>query len=511
MAVKTYRPKFYITVYKAITRSDNGQPERLQGGGQKWDITPHLGDGSEISVSKSVRSPKGSFVITVPDQPYKVPSGVGDTLYGLLEPMDEIDIRLARNPSEYPNGPPLLMRGFIRTIRRVETMSNDGKPQRSTIIQGNDYGWIFEMAQIPPLIYLNFLLGTAFSTAWQTFLEIGENQKPRKIGEFFELILEHIVNKQLETMKARFPIIKLDDSALDNSAGPGAQKKPVKGTLVIPSQDSLTGPIWNTLLRYADTPWNELWLEDPETVEDDPPRLRFRPAPYRTWIVGEQILEQGEAIQIMGQTAECETVEIKIEDVVRLDASRSEQDVANIIWVESPEMMPKQAHIELQNAASAGKMEYILLDGDDYPNSDPDLYSYRTMELTSALQSDGLTSGIDGQTEETMKAKGGIYETLSPWTKERRKAIVEMNCDNVLLEEGSMTVKGNERIRAGKYISLLRGTFGAEYYAETVTHKFAPYRQYTTIVQFVRGTGFIERARLTTSPWLKEGKQGVYN
>ena len=107
MAVKTYIPQFTVIVFKAITRSDNGQPTRLQGGqSQSWSITEHLGDGSEISVSKSVTSPKGSFVITVPDRYYKIapadggntPAGM-DTLYGLLEPMDEIEIRLVLQPN----------------------------------------------------------------------------------------------------------------------------------------------------------------------------------------------------------------------------------------------------------------------------------------------------------------------------------------------------------------------------------------------------------------------------
>jgi hypothetical protein len=511
MAVKTYIPQFTVIVYKAITRADNCQPTRLQGGqSQPWSITEHLGDGSEISVSKSVTSPKGSFVITVPDRYYKIAPDAGgntpagmDTLYGLLEPMDEIEIRLARNRAEYPNGLPLLMRGFIRTIRRVESMGSDGKPQRSTVIQGNDYGWIFEMTQIPPLVYLGFLLGTAFNTAWEIFFAIGENQKPRTVGEFFKLILEHVINAQLVNMKARFSAIALYDP------------KQVKGKVVIPKQDALVGPIWNTFLQYADLPWNELWVEDPETTEGDPPRLRFRPAPYRTWIKGGTFLDNGETIQIMGQTSEYEKVEIWIEDVVRLDVSRSEQDVANIYWVDSPELVSKQANKEMQNAASAGDMKHILLDGKEYPNSDPDLYSYRVMNSSSALLSDQQTSGSDGQSEKTMNGSGGISTTLSPWVAERRKALVEMNCDNVLLEEGSMTVKGNEKIRAGKYVVLHRGTFGGEhgveYYAQTVTHKFAPYRQYTTTINFIRGTGFIERVKMTTdSPYLQEGKQGVY-
>lgn len=503
MTVRTYRPEFSILVYKAITRADSGQPSRLQGdeNAAPWDITPHLGDGSEINVSKSLSSPMGSFVITVPDQPYKVESGVGDTLYGLLEPMDEVEIRLCRSSADYPEGPPLLMRGFIRTIRRSEAMSPDGKPQRTTVIQGNDYGFLFEITQLPPLPFLNYGLNLTMFTAWESFMLIGDEQKPRPVGEFFKLILDHMVNKQAEAMKARFQI-ELDDCAIEEG-----KRKPVRGNVSVPTQDQLTGPIWNTLISYADTPWNELWLEDPETTGDDPPRLRFRPAAYRTWIKGDQILEEGEMIPQFGQIAECETVEIGIEDVVRLDASRSEQDTANIYWVPSRVHALYQQNKDMQDAASGSLPGYLLLDGDEYPNSDPDLYCYRLMERESKLLNMELETGPDGLKKEKWKQQ---YDTLPDWTLGRRKGLVECNCDNVLLEEGSMVVKGNERIRAGKYISLLRGNFGAEYYAQTVTHRFAPYRQYTTTINFIRGTGFIERVRLDTSPYLQEGKQGVY-
>ncbi len=500
MSVRTYRPGFSITVFKAITRADAGQPSRLQGdeNAQPWEITPHLGDGSEISVSKSVTSPMGSFVITVPDQPYAVDparGGVADTLYGLLEPMDEIEIRLARSPEQYPDGLPLLMRGFIRTIRRVEAMSSDGKPQRTTVIQGNDYGFLFEMTQLPPLAFLNYGLGLTMFTAWESFMLIGDEQKPRPVGEFFQMILDHMVNKQAEIMKARYKI------ELDNP-------QPVTGNVSIPTQDQLQGPIWNTLISYADTPWNELWLEDPETTGDDPPRLRFRTAPYRTWIKGGALLEEGETIPQMGQVSEYETVNIGIEDVVRLDASRSEQDVNNIYWVPSSAHKIFQANNEMQQAAAGKLPGFLLLDGDEYPNSDPDLYCYRLMERESKLLNDDLDSGPNGLPEDKWRSQ--LFNKLPEWTLGRRKGLAECNCDNVLLEEGSMVVKGNETIRAGKYVSLLRGHFGAEYYAQTVTHKFAPYRQYTTTVQFIRGTGFIERTRLNTAPYLQEGKQGVY-
>ena len=152
------------------------------------------------------------------------------------------------------------MRGFIRTIRRVEAMSSDGKPQRTTVIQGNDYGFLFEMTQLPPLAFLNYGLGLTMFTAWESFMLIGDEQKPRPVGEFFQMILDHMVNKQAESMKARYTI-ELDDSAYRQGT-----KERVAGQVSVPSQDGIMGPIWNALISYADTPWNELFLDDPETV-----------------------------------------------------------------------------------------------------------------------------------------------------------------------------------------------------------------------------------------------------
>ena len=517
MSIPTFRPTFTVTAFKTRARSDTGQPSRLQGL-QVWDLTSYLGDGSEISVSKSLLSPKGSFVITLPDQPFAVApeyGGVADTLYGLLEPMDEIEIRLARSPEQYGgNALPLLMRGFIRSIRRAESMSGPGKPQRTTIIQGNDYGWIFEMTQMPPMVYLSYGLGLQWQQPWQAFFQIGENQEPRHVGAFFQLMLTHLIQVQLETMNARFTVIPLDNP------------DDVAGQVVMTQQDQLIGPIWNIFMTWADSPWNELWVDDPETLGNDPPRLRFRPAPYRTWIKNGQLLSAAEPIKVMGQTATAEFVDLGIADVLTLDASRSEQDVSNVYWVNSSVLSQQQAiSVEMSKAAGAGTgtstgtgtngnlplPEYLILDGDAYPNSDPDLYCYREMTTTSKLLPERMTTGLDGQTKEKMEAAGGLHAEWPDWAKDRRKALVEMNCDNVVLENGTLTVKGNERIRAGKYLRLTRGDMVAEYYAQSVTHRFAPYQQYTTTVQFIRGTGFIERTRLTDSPYLHEGKQGVYS
>ena len=496
MAVKTFSPAFSITVYKTRTRADSGQPSRLKGGFQTWDLTPHLGDGSEINVNKSLHGAMGSFVIQIPDQPYSVENGDTDTLYGLLEPFDEIDIRLARDPSIYANRqPPILMRGFIRMIRRMEVMSANGKPNRITVIQGHDYGCLFEITQIPPMHMLVYGLNHIAITPFEPYLLLGVNKKPYPIGQFLKLVLDNMVNVQAKLMQARFQIALQDPYK-------------VKGIVNLPGLDSMIGPIWNTLISFSDTPWNELWLEDPYSANDQSvPTLRLRPAPYRTWIKDNHLLTEGQYIPQMDQTSSATFTDIAIKDVVRLDASRSDQDVVNLCWVQS-EMDAIFQINPMLSAALSGKLGYFVLKGTEYPNSDPDLYGYRVMERTSKLISDKTDEGPEALPEEQYKDK--VKTPHADWGLARRKGLVEMNCDNVLLEDGSMVVKGNEAIRAGTYVRLTRNKFKAEYYAVSVNHKFAPYRHYLTTVEFIRGTGFIERLRIQGSPCWQEGKQGVY-
>ena len=103
MTVKTFRPQFRVIITKNVLRKDgvsSRQAASQEGGGGIFDITPYLGDGSTISVRKSLYEPMGSFVFTVPDQPFTATPGSApsDSLYGLVEAMDGVEIYLARSP-----------------------------------------------------------------------------------------------------------------------------------------------------------------------------------------------------------------------------------------------------------------------------------------------------------------------------------------------------------------------------------------------------------------------------
>jgi hypothetical protein len=76
---------------------------------------------------------------------------VRQSLYAMIEPMDIIEIRMAHAPSSYEDRIPVVMRGFVGMIRRSRSMSG-GKPQRTVMVAGNDYGKILQILRI---YYLN--------------------------------------------------------------------------------------------------------------------------------------------------------------------------------------------------------------------------------------------------------------------------------------------------------------------------------------------------------------------
>jgi hypothetical protein len=89
------------------------------------------------------------------------------------------------------------------------------------------------------------------------------------------------------------------------------------------------------------------------------------------------------------------------------------------------------------------------------------------------------------------------------------------NQDNVVFENGSIVMQGNERVKIGRNVRIQRGKSINLYYAQRVTHSFQPFRSFTTTVGFIRGTGFINRSSNDQigidSPYLEEIGRGVYD
>jgi len=130
MAVPVFHPQVSVMLKKNIGRATvSGQvasSQRFQGTAREIDLTPYLGDTGSVVVSKSVREPAGMFSVTLADN---LAPGELESLYGVIEPMDVVEIRMARDTSKYAGAftknMPIMMRGFVTETRRSEVFDSD--------------------------------------------------------------------------------------------------------------------------------------------------------------------------------------------------------------------------------------------------------------------------------------------------------------------------------------------------------------------------------------------------
>lgn len=485
MAVNAYRPQLSVKLLKNVGRSTVGgnvaASTRFTGAKKSVDLTPYMGEGDNLVMSRSVRDPAGTFSISVTD---KQDPDSGDSLYGLFEPMDVIEVRGARDPSAYPPGQlPILFRGFVTNIRRTLRMTARG-PQRGVTISGQDYGKIL---QIMNIVYLpGMVLGQELLTAFKLFLNYGVEAKPYDDAAQF---IGDVVTKVVDPFLAQMA----QGSSSQSGQSPLFTKLGVAATSgsgsVSPfgTQEWPGGSVYELMRFFGDVgPWNELYVED----RPDGPYLVYRPTPFRNISGG-----------LIQSTASAPAqVSVTDSDLVELDVGRSDANVANYYWVDAPRFMLVDG-MTLQAFQAGGQRPpapYL----DSYPNSSPSLYGIRVMRLQTEQ---GLR--IDGQAEaESQSRQKDALSLLDA----KRNVIIENNKDNVVLEEGRMVLKGNENIKHGCEVTLTRGAGGgmkATYYAYRVEHQFTFGGPFLTSVMFDRGTGFIVRAQRpggASGPYLSE-------
>ena len=94
--MKVYHPQIEIKLTKLITRSKRSEGVGLAQSRYQaavFDLTKFLCQTSQVVISKSVREPTGAFSISIPDRPEQK---LSESIYGLIEPMDLVEIRMAR-------------------------------------------------------------------------------------------------------------------------------------------------------------------------------------------------------------------------------------------------------------------------------------------------------------------------------------------------------------------------------------------------------------------------------
>lgn len=502
MQIDVRKPSIRVLLKKNVGRTTvaGGTPlsKRYAGASTVLDLTPYIGEKGAVRLTKSVRAPCGSFSIVLAD---KIDLEVQDSLYTVIEPMDSIEIYISGANALGPSGPPIMMRGFVSKVSRPEGMGADGKPTRSVVISGQDYGKILQILQVFFMPNAPSDVGSMI-TNFPFFAKFGPAFNVQDAGPFMQDVFDLVVNPYIANLRK---------TAAGQSESGGTQQQlasiktdiQVQGAKVSPFGVGgwRGGTIHSLLTEYCDVgAWNEFFIED----RDDGPYAVYRPNPF-LYAGYDGLLTPG-AVQPTDSAAVAADVglilpgavvppvtDISRADVVTINPSRSDENVANYFWVDAPRYVLNYSEtaraIAFQSVESAKSAPTYVT---DYGNIDPSLYGTRKMWEQSQQAGNGETNNGNGTPNGSARDESGA--SAIAWINQRRQQLFDQNKDNVVFESGSMRVKGNEAIRAGTYVRLSGGGMKSVYYAVSVTHDFSAFGNYFTSVEFERGTGFIDRA-----------------
>jgi hypothetical protein len=474
---------------------------RVSGAYRIIDLTPYLGQGTSVSVRKSIREPAGAFSIALLDIVDAQPGGVSDSLYGLLEPMDYVEIRMARSRHEYvgqnlPNGLPIVMRGFIEGVHRTEAIVS-GKPVRRITVTGHDYGKIPQIAVIFPAA--TYATGVDYLTEFP-LLRFGFGANNISAAEWITKVVKNILNPFLVGILATAAYDFLSAGAFQGS-GPMVLldvESSISAAVAPYSMQLYQGTVQAFIEQWADLAWNEVFIED----RADGPVMVYRPIPYMN--LDGMPIQGGKTPWLYD--AKGGRLELTPDDLVEVKMSRTDANVANYFYVTAPAAY--LADMQALNYASlTGYYAQTNLDSSD-SNCDPGLYGLRLMTVQSN-QADQSQIGLNPQDMDE-QAKNVYASNWLEWAERRRVTLDALNRDNVVFETGELLIKGNERLKPGNFFNLRRGALFGSYYLHAVEHEFLPFDSFKTRLYVERGTGFLARTKESIAPAWREGNQGAY-
>lgn len=506
-SLEVAHPRISIHLFKTIARSAVAGGLKVstryagQTSGGFIDLTPFLNDKSAVRTTKSVREPAGGFSITFADKPYQSQKGDPDyfaggleTVYGLVEPMDMIEIRIWGGVGPRTGRYPIVMRGFISDIQRTQAMGPDGKPIRQVIIGGQDFGKIWQMYQI--LFLSAYAEGKSLLTNFALWELFGISPKNTlSAPEFIKQILDKIINPYL----GKF--LPAEWSTIDRKINYDAKSITVAHGVINQSYQQTQGAIYDAMRLHGDVGvWNELFTEDRE----DGVYCVYRAVPtiHLTRPTG------AKSDLIMEDAVAPSFVNVPDDYIESLSVGRSDNNVANFFWVENSRF-DLISDIQRKLASLPQNDPSVL--ATTYPNSALAYYGLRPMMTATQQGEDSISNLGSGQDKTANDARDA--KQLS-WMEKRRKQLMETNKDNVVFERGTIKMKGGlmrndgtGMLRAGDYLNVIQGKLQWLAYAVNVSHEFMPFVGFTTTVQFERGTGFAERLQANggvNSPWLSE-------
>lgn len=491
MTVRSFDPLLEVRLVKAIKRKEivKGLPVILDryGNLDGFDLTEWLTEGCRLHLNKSVRAPAGAWSLTLADKPH---STLFETIAAMTEPMDLIEIRMAHKPLEYhyiknseDDGLPVVMRGFVSTIVRNETMVG-GRPHRTFTLAGQDLSKVLSIIMI--YYHNNSIVGENIISELRFFQKYLDGSAPKIVPavDFLLDVLAKVVNPYMKKITALADGESIGAKVANELLYVKSELTPegsVSPHLASSFQDVSLYSFLCTILDVG--PFNELFVED----RDDGPYIVYRPVPA---------MAVGDTTKYIQKGAWAKSIIIDAEDVEAISVTRSDAGVANFFWVENHRWAMYQNR-DMRELAMTAKAPYIYFT--DF-NSDMNYYGVRKMEVPSNLGGPKL-SNSDSALDPRIATDTDI---LAEWLDERRGVLGYMNKDNVVFESGTIRVRGNEKIKAGMYLFVVRQDTIAMYYVTSITHDFQPFHGFFTTCRVERGTGFIDRAQLEGTPYFDE-------
>ncbi|TAM06380.1 MAG: hypothetical protein EPN70_05920 [Paraburkholderia sp.] len=440
------------------------------------DLTGFLGEVGGVSVMKSIRESAGGFSITFADKPYVSSRGV-DSVYGIIEPQDLLEIRFRHNnplgqthqsdaQTVSPGAkPPILMRGFVSGIRRDQVVGSDGRPQRTVTVRGLDYGKILQMLQIKYLP--GYIVGEDYLTQFRLFERFGVGfQTALKASDFVTQVVTAIVNPFLQNMmppSSTKPKQFQVDASVQN------------GVVDVGGSQNQEGSVYDLLKYFGDVGiWNELYVESREDGE----HLVYRPNPIKDL----------NGVPIQFGAANLVPVQIPARDIIGLSLERTDDAVANYFWCRSPRWEMVDDNTGRLWAMTQGNRSTVDLS--TYPNSAVSLYGLRPMQVETAQGGDDVTSMTGGQDAATQSARS---DSMVNWIVGRRAGLAAQNRDNVLFESGTARIRANENVRPGCFVELWQGDVSTVAYCPRVEFDYQFGVGMFQTLTLERADGFIQR------------------
>jgi hypothetical protein len=484
--IRTYSPQIEVRLIKTARRTElvPGVPVAARYGEITGiDLTPYLAEGEPVTIRQQLGG-AGSWSLTLVD---RMMPDEGETLYAMIEANDIIEIRMARSPHEYGHsGLPVVLRGFVSSIDR--TRSNmGGHPHRRVHLAGSDFSKILDIIRI---YYLNnSVVGDNILTELGFFEKYASlsDAKIMSAKEFAELVLDKVINPFIARLTRNSTGVIVGAQVLVQLEA----EVTIEGT-VSPLSVALfnDGSVRSFLSQFLDVgAFNEMFVDDRDTTSV----LVIRPNRFVD-LHGHLIQETDAALEDWLASI----VDVPAVDIESISEGRTDAGVANYFWVNNFGWQIRDTIEVSQLAAAGNKDDYALM---EYENASAARFGFRKMEVSSALGPPG------GQYGDALQVPESKVETdrLIAWLTERRRILAEQNKDNAVLEDGQMTIAGNERVRRGGYV---RAAFGGGdpslHYVTAVTHSFVPFGPFKTSVSFERGTGFAARAQRQDAQYQSE-------